>query len=472
MGCCPCFSCCKFDVKPPEKWEVEDKRKCTNVPCCIIFIIFWIFFIGIFIYAVAEGEQDRLWYPTDYKGDLCRDNSSYIYYPRINDDVILFSSKYARGALNGSLLPDSDDIKLFGVCMKECPKLGDIVCTDDMDADSVDKEKYIQNCGLGKFNSEDYCSKCWIVPLNTTSILHRCMYESATKRMIKQVCIEPNMVGKDEDSDDYVGPEDPRCISRQKTISDVSAELAASFNPLVDQMSTTMFYIGGWLADLNKTKWSIMVTGLLVPIVLGFVFVLLMKWLVTLFVWLVIIGVFVVSILFTVFCLYKGGIIDVYGIANKAIEFTSNFTDDAFNSSSAQGSVNDFKSSLPDYLLPSSHYQTYWEVAGYVMIFVCILVVILFAALYSHIKVSIAVIKAASNAVGRIPSIVFLPIITDIGLVCVTLFFIFSAAMMYTAGDTMVNATQRIADVSIYFIYIYYCYFFIFILFYYYYYSK
>lgn len=448
MGCFPCFTCCAFDVKPPEKWEVEDKRKCTNVPCCIIFILFWIFFIGIFIYACMEGEQDRLWYPTDYKGDICKDNSSYIYYPRINDDVILFSSNYVKGALNGSYLPDSNDIKLFGVCMEKCPSLGEIVCTEEVE-DKPTNQELQENCGFGKSNSQDYCNKCWVVPLNTTSILHRCMYESATKRMKKEVCIEPNMINVPEDSENYILPDNPLCVSKQVTVSDVSAELAASYNPLVDQMSTTMFYIGGWLADLNKTKWAILVTGLLIPIVLGFVFVLLMKWLVTLFVWLVIIGVFVVSILFTVFCLYKGGVIDVYGIANRAIEITSNYTDDLFNSSSSQDAVNSFKSSLPDYLLPSNYYETYWEVAGYVMIFVCILVVILFAALYSHIKVSIAVIKAASNAVGRIPSIVFLPIITDIGLVCVTLFFIFSGAMMYTAGDTMVNATDKITANSI-----------------------
>lgn len=56
MGCC-CGSS-KIDTYENEKVEYKYKgRRCTNLPCCVLFVVFWIIFIALFIYGLT-GNSD------------------------------------------------------------------------------------------------------------------------------------------------------------------------------------------------------------------------------------------------------------------------------------------------------------------------------------------------------------------------------------------------------------------------------
>lgn len=183
MGCC--FNCFEFNIEKPKSYEIPIKRKCTNKICCLIFLIAWCFFIGLFIYAVSSGNQDKLWYGSDYLGNICGlrdinntncnegDGCKYIYYPRINDDIILFSSKYVKGAAKDqSILPDPDDISLFGICMNKCPQIGEVVCTYDYQDKNIDANE-LTECSKPLYRQlHEICDHCWVVPLNTTSVLY------------------------------------------------------------------------------------------------------------------------------------------------------------------------------------------------------------------------------------------------------------------------------------------------------------
>jgi hypothetical protein len=51
-------------------------RKCRDLPCCILFLVFWIGMIAVFLTALNAGEPERLLYGIDYEGLTCGvDNS-------------------------------------------------------------------------------------------------------------------------------------------------------------------------------------------------------------------------------------------------------------------------------------------------------------------------------------------------------------------------------------------------------------
>jgi len=70
MGCFD--KCCKRAEKEEPKGLLDDsQRKCHDVLCFVLFIIFW---IGMFIIAgisINAGDPKRLLYGVNYQGDTC-----------------------------------------------------------------------------------------------------------------------------------------------------------------------------------------------------------------------------------------------------------------------------------------------------------------------------------------------------------------------------------------------------------------
>lgn len=88
-----------------------------------------------FEYSLAYGR--------DYKGDVCGSSTTHpgaklyqcdqgtctqVYYPKVNEDV---AASIAFVALSGSAHVQNFSFSLFGVCLSECPKAMDVVCTYD-----------------------------------------------------------------------------------------------------------------------------------------------------------------------------------------------------------------------------------------------------------------------------------------------------------------------------------------------------
>jgi len=46
-------------------------RGCTDIPCLMIYIGFWVFFIIVTFKGFSDGNPQKLWKPRDFKGDYC-----------------------------------------------------------------------------------------------------------------------------------------------------------------------------------------------------------------------------------------------------------------------------------------------------------------------------------------------------------------------------------------------------------------
>ena len=67
-------------------------RKCRDVCCLALFAVFWLGMMVICSVALNTGDPYRLLYGSDYEGEACggtsRENTPFVYYPRMNKDLL------------------------------------------------------------------------------------------------------------------------------------------------------------------------------------------------------------------------------------------------------------------------------------------------------------------------------------------------------------------------------------------------
>ena len=95
----------------------------------------------LIIAAVASsyGDPNRILYGQDYTGAQCgaykHVHKRFTHYPRLNQDMIEWAQEQGADLVSDPDLTKFDiktltTIKLTGVCVTSCPRLGDVVCTD------------------------------------------------------------------------------------------------------------------------------------------------------------------------------------------------------------------------------------------------------------------------------------------------------------------------------------------------------
>lgn len=243
--------------------------------------------------------------------------------------------------------------------MDHCPQIGEVVCTyeyKDKVNNVLPTVSDVSKCNANKLYklTNEVCQNCWITPLNTSSVLYRCIYNIKDVKVKDEKCFYPQSIDGEE-----ISATDNRCITKELTTI-YKTQSTAQENPLIDMMGTWKFYIGGWLADITTARWVIITNGLLVSLLLGFIFIFLFKYIIGCFIYCIMACVMILMFCFTIFCFYQGGVIDPYNfIPNITVPWGNTSAIDEFSG---------WEASLPSYLQPSPDVEYYWEVAGYIMI--------------------------------------------------------------------------------------------------------
>lgn len=161
---------------------------------------------------------------------------------------------------------------MFGVCLDHCPQIGEVVCSyeyKDKTNNILPSVNDVSRCNNDKIYklSHEMCNNCWITPLNTSSVLYRCIYNIKDVKLKDEKCVYPKEV-----DGVAINSTDNRCITKELTTI-YKTQSTAQDNPLVDMMGTWKFYIGGWLADITTSRWVVITCGLVLSLVLGFIFI-------------------------------------------------------------------------------------------------------------------------------------------------------------------------------------------------------
>eukprot|EP00736_Rhodelphis_marinus_P003564 Rmarinus@m.19045 len=441
---------------------MSDDRKCRDLIPLLIFICWW---IGMFVVAgvaVANGDPWRLIYPTDYEGNTC---DSYAYYPHPSYDIDLYGDS-----------SDWRDIKFFGICVDSCPKTDTYVCTyrlvdDDQHVYSgndttdpvlkADLDKYVEWTECAEEGSYSYCSTgnlednegCWKLSVDSSSYFWRCLEVTETEETTTYRCDDTNIPIQNpcgEDGQTYNDNDETTCCLEDDYavgicmyLSEIDScnvvvritdteEVGVDVNcdedgnceeeddVLLDQLQEASQLWDQYLGDVMNAWEPILLFGAVYALLAGFLWLVLLKLIAPIMVWLSIFGFLLAMIAFTLFCYAKGGLID----------------DEALDEVSSSVSENDDGSSTITESFDSSGLSDKsFLYLGHVMAVITLIFLLLFMGIRKKIQIALGILNEASRAVRAMPTVVFYPILTFALLCGMIVYGLAIAAYLATSGD-------------------------------------
>ena len=374
---------------PDFKGPIKD-RSCTDIPCCLIFVLYVIGMFVVGIIAFKEGDLDRLIYPKDSKGNTCGKDfadKKYLFF----FDLTICAKKTSINDLTSLACPTPQ------VCVEKCPdfnagsQLGSLV---DPDLDKVicleGVPKPTNRAQYNKLVEENKCASYYV---ESSPVLYRCL---------------------------------PTALGLDNITTVFKSKLDEGITGLGDFMNAKS--IGVKIFEDLKMVWYWILGGFILSMVLSLLWIIVTRWIAWPMVWFSILAALVLLGVGIYFCYAKYEELENKGV-DDSIEwkFTTNL--DSFSNS-----------------------KKFWLAAGIILSIVFIVLFLIILVLRKRINLAIALIKEASRAVGSMISTLFFPIIPWIlqlfvfaWFVAVALFLVSNGTAKYHTLDrngTLVNSTE------------------------------
>ncbi|KAF1773448.1 Thioredoxin-like fold [Phytophthora cactorum] len=319
-----------------------NNRKCTDVLCLLFFVVFWIGMIIIAGVGYKHGKPQRLIYGTDWMGRTC-------------------------GAQAGK--------------------------TDTVPAYDFTDYKYMIYPRL----SED------LKALAAAGYSAKQLVNPSTLRKLFGVCVPscPLITDKDLYVHAYL---DYTCTSLETTKEERQIG-STTEDPVTELLSRKWYMVARWLGDLQKAAFPILICGGLFALILGLIWLVMLRYCAGLFVWLVIVLVVAMQIVITFFCAYEGNLIN-------STSMQSSLNKMGMSSEDAQALTAATTTYITSAGITAAEDQArYWAIACYVLTAIDILLLLLLIFMCGRIRIAIGIIREASKALQSMPMLTLYPII-------------------------------------------------------------
>ncbi|XP_062308294.1 choline transporter-like protein 5-B isoform X3 [Osmerus eperlanus] len=400
----------KFD--PTFRGPIHN-RSCTDVVCCVIFVIVILGYIALGTVAWIHGDPRKVVYPTDSHGQFCGQQGT----PNVNKAILFYFNilQCANPAVLINLQCPTTQL-----CVSKCP---------DRFATYLDMQYnyrynksywdyYRQFCKPGFDNPSkpvaqvlrDEDCPSMIVP--SRPFLQRCFPDFITRNGTLTVANKTNFkdgLGKTRSVVDL------RDAANQVTA--VQQGVESGITSLLDAKE-----VGMKIFEDYASSWYWILIGLVITMVVSLAFILLLRFTAGVLLWLIIFGVIAAV---------------GYGIWHCYWEFsTLRGKPDADVTVSDIGFQTDFRV----YLQLS---QT-WLVFMISLSVIEVVIVIILIFLRRRVRIAIALLKEGSKAIGYIMSTLFYPIITFVLLAICIAYWAVTAVFLASSGDAVykVMSTQ------------------------------
>jgi choline transporter-like protein 2/4/5 len=359
------------------KQGLERNRFCTDIPCCLIFLIFIFLFAILSFFAFQEGDPKQLLHPTDSQGNLCGSgkflNQPYVYFFDWTQCVKAFNIPVNILKGRPFVCPTTQ------VCVQQCPNKTSYytfqsysqyrICTDDVAITDTDNEKLVNEgkCAPYIIASKPVFGRC--VPLQV---------ESLTNIIIQAT--------------DDNGINETIYDSSGQPLN--STKLDQGVKYLVDLLNLKQ--VGAFLVEDLTSSWKHILVAFGLASALSFVWIVLMRWLAKPIVWL--------GILLFIFIL-------------GVITGLSFYEFDQLRKKNGNQIVAEFK-----FVADAYYYRNLpvtWLIIGIVCAILLLISILVFLALLKRLRIALAILKEASKAVGyNIFSLFwpFIPFVLQIGV--------------------------------------------------------
>ena len=393
-------ACCKPEHEKGPK--ALDERGCTDVLCFLLFVIVCGGILAIGIFAFATGNVDQIVYPADYLGQYCGKDGTdlaslpYAFYPRLDKDIIEQVDVIAAGYW-WKFIP-------YTVCVASCPA-----------AFSFSDDTAYGGCSYPGADCSSGTHDEFYSGFHTTSMLKRCFpIIESDAGATRSLCSIPNCTDAGKTC---TTPENAPTVNYVWEVTDdaddalcdrkITEEVDVLFKP-ADQTDESYTYTQDfaeyvtWVYQFTRAVeegiLEMCITGFLGPILMGFLWVLLLWLFAGVIVVCALAGLVILILTLTILCYIKAG-------------WAPSLTD-YLNSTAVQSYAYDN--------VGSDDEETAYSVAAVIMTCVLVLVVMMLIMWRKCIARCIAIIKESTKVFRAIPGLVVWPIITIAFLSAVT----------------------------------------------------
>ncbi|XP_053286886.1 choline transporter-like protein 5-B isoform X1 [Pleuronectes platessa] len=377
----------KFD--PNFRGPVHN-RSCTDVVCCVIFVIVILGYIALGTVAWIHGDPRKVVYPTDSHGQFCGQKNT----PNANK-AILFYFNMLRCANPAVLI--NLQCPTTQLCVSKCP---DRFATL-LDAwNTKNWEYYKQFCKPGfKIGSKstiqvirDEDCPSMIVP--SRPFLQRCFPDFITRNGILTVANQT--IFKDGDNN-------------KRSVSDLQNAAKGIANLLSAKE------VGMKIVEDYANSWYWILIGLVITMAVSLLFILLLRYTACVLLWLIVLGV-ITAVGYGIWhCYWEYSFLSGKPGANVTISDIGFHTD------------------FSVYL----HLSQTWLVFMIALAVIEAIVVIMLIFLRTRLRIAVALLKEGSKAIGYIMSSLFYPIITFFLLAICIAYWAVTAVFLSSSGHAV-----------------------------------
>uniref|UniRef100_A0A8C2F543 Choline transporter-like protein n=1 Tax=Cyprinus carpio TaxID=7962 RepID=A0A8C2F543_CYPCA len=361
-------------------------RGCTDIVCCIFFIVAIVGYVAVGILAWTHGDPRKVIYPTDSMGQYCGQGT-------LEKKPLLFYFNMMKCASPMVLL--EFQCPTPQVCVEKCPNRTMTLVTAI--GDKQDWEYYRSFC------REDPGVKVRSVPQILQEKL--CPAYLISSKPFLQRCF-PSLGKKGE----VITVGDQETFNDGEKIRDAKDLVAGMKNATVvmegRQVAMKIF------EDYTKSWYWILIC-LLIAVVLSLIFIVLLRYLAGIMVW-----VMILMVIAVVAC----------GIAYSSIKYV-NLKDTAGSNITLQqlGFQPDFSVYL--------HIRQTWLAFIIILAILEVIIIIILIFLRNRIRIAVELMKEASRAVGYVMSSLFYPIFTFFLLTIVIAYWGITAVFLSTSSE-------------------------------------
>ncbi|XP_066523036.1 choline transporter-like protein 4 [Hoplias malabaricus] len=371
-------------------------RSCTDIICCVLFMLVIAGYMVVGILAWVYGDPRQVLYPRNSTGSFCgiapnQDKPNVFYF---NIVKCATATNVMAAALQGLQCPTTQ------ICVKSCPT----------DFWSLPPAAYFPKANLSQFFKQELCVSSF--DLSTTTL-------TATQIINKELCAyfytpTTSVLG--------------RCLpslggSSYNNIPPTFSLPGYSPNETVNvlQNSTGDLLNGFNARDVGvrifsdfASSWQWIVLGLVIAMIVSLLFLLLLRFLAGILVWVLILGVLAVGAFGIWYCYNEYTLLADSTLTYKNVGFTTN---------------------VDVYLQIRDTWLAF-------LIILCVVEAVLLLTLIflrTRILIAIALIKESSKAVGYMMSTLIYPLVTFVMLLVCVSYWGITALYLATSGAPVFN---------------------------------
>ncbi|XP_062244153.1 choline transporter-like protein 2 isoform X1 [Platichthys flesus] len=378
----------KFD--PNFKGPINN-RGCTDVLCCILFILALLGYFAVGIIAWSQGDPRKVIYPTDSRGQFCGQAGT-----PLEKKPLLFYFNILKCASPLTLL--EFQCPTTQLCVESCPDRHLTLVKAKL-SNTEDHEYYKQFCKEGvnfaKLSPPEILRDglCPALLMPSKAFTRRCLPALGTMKGGVVV------VGNETTFDSGEG--------LSINASDV-LEASKKSNVVVEARQVAMRIFEDY-----TQSWHWILLGLVIAMIVSLIFIVLLRFLAGIMVWIMIVLVILVI---------------GYGIFHCYMEFAS-----LNGEPGSDVTIRDLGLQT-DFSVYLQIKQT-WLAFMIILAIVEFIIILLLIFLRKRIMIAIALIKEASRAVGHVMSSLFYPLLTFTLLAVVIAYWAVTAVFLSTSNE-------------------------------------